>query len=315
MANEITSTNVAQAIVKLVAADFLLPVVGSLVMGNLVNRNYEATLAQAGDVVNIPIAPNFTANNIAEAGSVTNQQKSLGNAQVILNRHIEASFALPDVTKVLAVPDLLALYTQSAVIAIAEQIETDLLSTYAQFNYNASTGTANTTITEAVVDTTETELFTAKVPAGAPKYLVVNGPTYGSLRQIARFTEFQMTGPSGQPSPMLTGNLTNAINAAGGQQGVGTVKGLTVFRSQYVQKVSTTTNNVCFHRDALALVTRTLPLPMPGTGAIGAYTQMGDFGMRIIMSYTPSQLQQQFTVDCLYGVGVLRNNFGVLVLS
>jgi hypothetical protein len=314
MANEIVSSNVATAIVKLVAADFLPPVVGSLVMGNLVNRNYESTLAQAGDVVNIPVAPNFTANNIAESGSVTNQQKTLGNAQVILNRHIEASFAVPDVTKVLAVPDLLGLYTQSAIIAIAEQIETDLLSTYAQFNFNASTGTANTALTEAVLDTTETQLFTAKVPAGAPKHFVCSGAAYGQLRQIARFTEFQMTGPSGQPSPMLTGQLAGAVNAAGAN-GSGTLKGLTVFRSQYVQKVSTTTNNLCFHRDALALVVRTLPLPMPGTGAIGAYANFGNFGMRIIMSYTPSQLQQQFTVDCLYGVGVLRNNFGNLVLS
>jgi hypothetical protein len=113
---------------------------------------------------------------------------------------------------------------------------------------------------------------------------------------------------------MLTGQLAGAVNAAGAN-GSGTLKGLTVFRSQYVQKVSTTTNNLCFHRDALALVVRTLPLPMPGTGAIGAYANFGNFGMRIIMSYTPSQLQQQFTVDCLYGVGVLRNNFGNLVLS
>jgi hypothetical protein len=314
MANEITSANVATAIVKLVASQFLQPVVGSLVMGNLVNRNYESTLAAAGDVVNVPIAPNMTANNIAEAGSVTNQQKVLGNAQVVLNRHIEASFAVPDVTKVLAVPDLLALYTQSAVIAIAEQIETDLLSTYAQFNYNTAAGSGNTSLTEASVDTAETTLFTSKVPAAASKYLVVSGTVYGQLRQLARFSEFQMTGPSGQPSPMMTGQLAAAA-AAGGQQGTGTVKGLTVFRSQYVQKPSTTTFNLCFAQDALALVVRTLPLPMPGTGAIGAYANFGNFGMRIIMSYTPSQLQQQFTVDCLYGVGVLRNNFGIQVLA
>ena len=43
----ITSTNVAQAIVKLVAADALPALVGNLVMGNLVNRNYEPVLAQA----------------------------------------------------------------------------------------------------------------------------------------------------------------------------------------------------------------------------------------------------------------------------
>jgi len=44
----ITSTNVATAIVKLVAADALPALVSNLIMGNLVNRDYEPTLAQAG---------------------------------------------------------------------------------------------------------------------------------------------------------------------------------------------------------------------------------------------------------------------------
>lgn len=53
----ITSANVANAIVKLVAADALPALVGNLVMGNLVNRDYEPTLAQAGDTVNVVIPP------------------------------------------------------------------------------------------------------------------------------------------------------------------------------------------------------------------------------------------------------------------
>src|SRR5580658_6260630 len=76
----ITSTNVAQAIVKLVAADALPALVGNLVMGNLVNRNYEPVLAQAGDTVNVPIAPQLVANNIAEGFAVQLQNPSLGNA-------------------------------------------------------------------------------------------------------------------------------------------------------------------------------------------------------------------------------------------
>jgi hypothetical protein len=65
----ITSANVANAIVKLVAADALPALVGNLIMGNLVNRDYEPTLAQAGDTVNVPIAPQLVANNIAEPES------------------------------------------------------------------------------------------------------------------------------------------------------------------------------------------------------------------------------------------------------
>ena len=53
----VTSTNVANAIVKLVAVDALPALMGNLVMGNLVNRDFEPTLGQAGDTVNVPIPP------------------------------------------------------------------------------------------------------------------------------------------------------------------------------------------------------------------------------------------------------------------
>ena len=124
----ITSSNVATAIVKLVAVDALPALMGNLVMGNLVNRDYEPTLAQAGDTVNVPIPPALVANNLAEGSTVQLQNPNLGNAQIVLSTHAEATFQVPDVTKVLAVPDLLKLYMQPAMIALAEKIETDLLN-------------------------------------------------------------------------------------------------------------------------------------------------------------------------------------------
>src|SRR5438128_1375815 len=98
----ITSANVANAIVKLVAADALPALVGNLVMGNLVNRQYEPVLANAGDTVNVALPPVMVANNIAEGGSVTTQNPNLGNASIVLNKHKEATFKIPDVTKILA---------------------------------------------------------------------------------------------------------------------------------------------------------------------------------------------------------------------
>jgi hypothetical protein len=193
----ITSANVANAIVKLVAADALPALMGNLVMGNLVNRDYEPTLAQAGDTVNVPIPPTLVANNIAEGGTVQTQNPNLGNAQIVLNTHAEATFQIPDVTKVLAVPDLLKLYMQPAVVALAERIESDLLALYPAFTSNTPVGTGGTTITEEVVDQAETALFAAKVPASAAKYLVVAPGTYSDLRQIPRFSEFNTAGEAG----------------------------------------------------------------------------------------------------------------------
>jgi len=58
-----------------------------------------------------------------------------------------------------------------------------------------------------------------------------------------------------------------------------------------------------------------LPQPLPGTGAIAEYGELGNFGMRIVLSYAPNSLAQQFTVDVLYGVAVLRHVYGVRILS
>src|ERR1700693_2600262 len=144
----ITSNNVASEIVKLVAVDALPVLIGNLIMGNLVNRDYEPVLANAGDTVNIPIPPTMVANNIAEGGTVQTQNPSLGNAQIVLNTHAEATFQIPDVTKVLAVPDLLKLYMQPGVVALAERIESDLLNIYPQFTSNAPVGTGGSPLTE-----------------------------------------------------------------------------------------------------------------------------------------------------------------------
>jgi len=300
----ITSANVANAIVKLVASDALTALVGNLVMGNLVNRNYEPELGQAGDTINVPIPPALTATNIAEGGTVTTQNPSLGNAQIVLNTHAEATFLVPDVTKALAVPDLLATYLQPAVVAIAEKIERDLLNLYASFTVNTPVGTAGAAPTEAVIDSAETTLFSAKVPPAQNKYLVVDADAYSALRQIPRFSEYRTAGEAG----------VNALIAGS----VGRLKDFYVFRSQFVAETGVspvTTHNLAFARDAIGLVIRRLPQPLPGTGAIAEYAELGNFGTRVVMSYQPNTLAQQFTVDVLYGAAVLRNSFGVQVNS
>jgi len=298
----ITSANLANAIVKLVAADALPALVGNLVMGNLVNRDYEPVLAQAGDTVNIPIAPTLVANNLAEGGTVQTQNPNVGNAQIVLNTHAEATFQIPDVTKVLAVPDLLNLYMQPAVIAIAQKIETDLLGLYASFTANSVVGTAGTAINEAVVDAAETALFQAKIPASESKYLVVDASTYSQLRQISRFSEFQTAGEAG---------LRALVDGT-----VGKIKDFYVFRSQFISKTGSspvTTHNLAFSKSAMGLVMRRLPQPLPGTGAIAEYGEIGNFGVRVVMSYQPNTLAQQFTVDVLYGAAVIRAAAGVQV--
>jgi hypothetical protein len=299
----ITSSNLANAIVKLVAADALPALQGNLIMGNLVNRDFEPMLAKAGDTVNVPVPPSLVANNIAEGGSVVTQNPSLGNAQIVLNTHAEATFQIPDVTKVVAVPDLLKLYMEPAITALAEKVESDLLGLASSFTVNTPLGSAGTPIDEQIIDDAETALFSAKVPSSAQKYLVVDAAGYSALRQNPRFSEYSRAGEAGLKA-LIEGN-------------VGRLKDFYVFRSQFIKKsgTPTTTHNLAFAKNALGLAIRRLPQPLPGTGAIAEYAELGNFGVRVVMSYQPDTLSQQFTVDILYGVGVLRNNHAVQVRS
>ena len=144
----------------------------------------------------------------------------------MLNTHAEATFQIPDVTKVLAVPDLLKIYMQPAVIALAEKIETDLLNLYSQFTANTAVGTGGIG-SDGSGDRSpaETALFNAKVPASQPKYLVVDG---ARIRSCGRFRASAIPDSAGDAGlrALVDGN-------------VGKIKDFFVFRSQFVQKTGT----------------------------------------------------------------------------
>lgn len=302
MAGEIISPTVAVAIAKIVST-YIMPALRPVfIMAELVNRDFQADLQSEGDTVTVPMAPTMTANNIAEAGQVQLQNPALGSVDVTLTQHIESSFFIPDHTRILARPDLIQGYMTSAVLAVAQQIETDLMGLFPYFTYNSQQGTAGTALTEAVIDATETSLFNSKVPEGEPRNLVLSSLGYSDVRQIPRFTERRMIGGLGEA--IRTGQVSD-------------LKNFRVVRSQLTPVTTGSPNtyyNLAFHRDAMALVTRRLPSIPPGFGAVSEYVEDGGYGFRVVLSYNPNELGIQCTVDCLYGVGILRPEFAVTLV-
>lgn len=73
--------------------------------------------------------------------------------------------------------------------------------------------------------------------------------------------------------------------------------------------------NLCFHRDAIALVSRPLALPDTSLGvrtAVGAYN---DVAMRVAMQYDITSQGTIVTLDLLCGVKVLDTNLGCILLG
>ncbi len=272
----ITSANVANAIVKLVAAD-ALPACGREPRDG---ESRESRL-RADPGASRRHGQQYRSRRslqptISRMLTVRVTQRwccriSLGNAQIVLNTHAEATFQIPDVLKVLAVRICSGFICSPRVVAIAEKIETDLLNLYAGFTANTPLGTPATAVTEA---------FDRSGGNGA-----VSGKGSIQRAEVSGCRQQHVFGDASDPAFQRVSKIPAKRACARLWTGtIEKVKDFFVFRSQYVPSTGTapnsTTHNLAFCKDAIALVVRRLPQPLPGTGAIAEYAELGNFGMQ-----------------------------------
>lgn len=264
----ITSENYREAVMDMLASRSLELLVGNLRMPALVNRDYEERIATAGETISIAIPPVRSARNLAEDGDVQFTNSDPGYAKVTLDNHVYDGFRITDMAKILrdaANDDMKSMDDQigPAVVAIAERIETDLFSLYAQLT--TQTGSTGAAISEDAIDDAETALFKAKVPAGLTRYLAMHADPYQTARNLPRFSEMDKIGSG---NAIVTGD-------------VGRLKGFETFRSQYaIKDGSNVYHSIAFTRDAFALVFRDLP-PVETAGAIVRRINYNGIGMRL----------------------------------
>ena len=300
MAN-VTTTIAANFIPEIWANRALEVLKANIVLAGLVTRDTDMTgTFQVGDILHIPYPGTFTANDKAADTAVTLQTPSGGSeVQVTLNKHKEVSFVIEDVVKAQQNQSVMDRYIQSAAIAMAEQLETDLFALYS--GLSQSVGTSGSDITEATVLSAKKELDDEKV-SRMNRHLVVSSAQENALLQIDRFTRYDALGDG------------TAIR----EGAIGQIHGFTVHMSQLVPVVTGTPDsvkNLAFHPEAFILAMRALP--NPDAGARSAVIRDPDSGIviRVLYAYNPSYLGVQVTLDMLYGVAELRDAAGVVVLS
>lgn len=286
------SINKVKEMLKLVAHNALPMLLDNLTIGNLVHRDYEATWSSWNDQVNVPIPPMMVTRSIDGEMS-----PGLGSVNIVLNRHMDATFLVSDIDRTLSVPDLLKVYVQPAAAALAESIERDIFGLHDGFTDNQWVGQPGVPITEEIVDQAETALFVGKIPQREAKYLVVDHLTYQRFRSLGILNE-------------------NCCVLAG----VGPrVKEFHVFRSPFVAKTKgepTTTHNLAFAREAIGLVSRRPPFLKPDTkDTPRLYAEGENFGIEVTAHWNGEGPSAQFTLAVLYGCGILRNKFGVQVIT
>ena len=73
--------------------------------------------------------------------------------------------------------------------------------------------------------------------------------------------------------------------------------------------------NLAFHQNAIALVSRPLAPPAPGTGALSYVASNNGVGVRVTITYDGKAQGHRVTVDMLSGIKVLDTNLGAVMLA
>lgn len=289
----ITSTTSDAFIPEIWANQALEVLRNNVVLANLVSKDTDVASFSVGDTLHVPYPGTFSVNDKTAGSNVTTQAPTGSDTQVVLNKHKEVSFVVEDFARAVANQDILARYVESATVALAEQIETDLMSLISGATYNV--GAAVTDITASAVRSARKKLHDTKAP-NAGRVLVVSPKD-----------EIALLGDSN-----LATYFANAQAGAVQNGQIGRLYGFDIYTSQLVQSTGTgaslTYHNPAFAPGAIMLAMRGLPEAPAGSGAVSSSIRDPQSGLvlRSTVSYNASALGAQVTLDCLYGVKRLR---------
>jgi hypothetical protein len=300
---DINTTTIAPFIPQIWANEALEILRNNIILAPLVTKDTDVAAFNVGDTLHIPYAGTLVANDKVQNQPVTKQAVNPTDTVVKLDKHKEVTILLEDFSKALAQPLISQEYVKAQVIALAEQVETDLFSLYSSFS--GSLGTAGTDLDAAVLRAANKKFTDNKVPRGN-RHLIVSTKDSAALLGDASLQNFFSYNAS-------RGDITNGLIAQD-------IYGLMLHESQMVPTVTGTpnsTHNLALDPGAIILASRALPSAPIGSGVTQAVVSDPESGitLRCTMAYDKDYLGVQTTFDVLYGVAKLRDEKGFVVLS
>ena len=272
----------------------------NLMMARLVRRDADALVAERGDTVNVIKRGALTVRDKAEDTGVTPDAAANTKVAVVLDQHKYVSWHLEDTASAKAIDDAVN-YVSDAAAGLAEAVESSLLGLYTTIANDVGTGA--TDIGYSTILAARKQLNDQKCPMMG-RQLIVSSKDEISLLDEARLVEADKRGDSGE--------VLREAN-------IGRVAGFDIYMSQLVdQTAGPVFHNMAFHGDAFMLVSRTLPMPEAGSGAIGEVMVDPETGiaMRYIRQWDGDELKTKHILDVLYGVKEIdEDRLAVEVLS
>lgn len=227
MADTINVTQ-AQYFIPEIWANTALPILRqNIVATPRVARDSDVASFQRGDVLHVPY-PGTLATSDKSAGTEYTLAQPTGETevQVTLNKHKAVSFVVEDIVRAQANQDLMQRYSEAAAIAIAEQVESDLLTEMLTASQTDGVTSYGTDLSAAGLRGAWKKMTDNKVPQDG-RYLLTSTQDAISLLGDSELTNWlAFSNPSAvRGGPNFLGNLfgfethssqTIALSATGG---------------------------------------------------------------------------------------------------
>lgn len=279
----------------LIARMALATLYNDSVMLPLVTRDYEADLTAAqGDTVTIRKPAVFTANTYNQAVGISLQNATETSTSVVLDTIYDVSIPLTSKDQTLEVTDFQEQIIQPAMEAIAQSVDTLLLSLRSDIVHEVTAAAYNASTNPHPLF----DLIAAGRTLKVNKVPDMNRAAVVDPYIAAQWKMDQLANAAdvwGDPGTALH---TNAISKS---------FGFDVYESNHI----TDFNGFAFHPSAFSFVSRPLALPK---GAVSAsVVSYKGLSIRVVQDYDPTYKQDIISLDLLCGAKTLDANRAVLI--
>lgn len=262
----------------------------------------EGAFAQVGQTLNIGYAGTFATQDKTANTLLTASVPTGGTSKAVTLDHYKVvPFVIENIAQAQSNQNLMQRLLEPAVVALAEQVETDLFALYASLTPTAL-GTSGTDLTAAVVRSARKTLNDNKAPQMDRHLFVSDKDEIALLADTTLATYFAYA----QAQAIETGTPPKLY-------------GFNVHQSQLVPVVTGTPNstkNIAIHKNAFILATRPVR-PAGGSTVLSAMMQDEESGLTLNMEaqYNIQAMGLWVNLSILYGITALRPDQGVVALA
>ena len=274
----------------IIAREALMVLRNNAVMANLVYRDYsDEFVAGVGDTITIRKPAKFQANEFN--GSLSVQDATEGSVSVTLDKHLDVSFAVTAKQMTLDIKDFSQQLLVPAMQAFADKIDSYLLGLASSVTNEVSYTSGTDNIRTKLVDARK--YLTAAAAPMTDRRFVYGSDVEADLLKTDLFLAADKVGDEG-----------TALREAS----LGRKFGLDFYVDQNVDS-----DNIVFHKNAFALVTRQLELPLGNANA--SIVNYDGFGLRVVYGYDMDKKTDTISIDMLCGVKVLNKDLAAVIDS